>query len=120
MQPTPAPAPPRDESLTAEQQRLNEALHAEDPEAKAARSRRPRRAARDERLCVAARAEDERRRRGQGQGEARAAGRQRAEDLKRKAKREARRRESGEGRRLALWDPAEELAPRPCRRTPRH
>jgi hypothetical protein len=61
IQPTPAPAPPRDESLTAEQQRLNEALHAEDPEAKAAREAREAQEA-AERQRVAARAEDERRR----------------------------------------------------------
>ena len=61
IQPVQAPAPPQDESLTAEQQRLNEALHAEDPEAKAAREAREAQEA-AERQSVAARAEDERRR----------------------------------------------------------
>ena len=61
IQPKPVETPPRDESLTAEQQRLNEALHAEDPEAKAAREAREAQEA-AERQRVAARAEDERRR----------------------------------------------------------
>ncbi len=108
IQPTPAPAPPRDESLTAEQQRLNEALHAEDPEAKAAREAREAQEA-AERQRVAARAEDERRRKKKAKDKAKREQqeRQRAEDLKRKAKREreaARNRERD--RRLALWDPA--------------